>query len=64
MIVQFKVTLETGFSGATHADIRELDVPDEATQEEIDEMLREDTREWALERIEYWHEIISPKLPL
>lgn len=55
--VKFRMTCETGFSGATHTGDMELDFEDDATQEEIEKEIEETTREWAMERIDYFFEI-------
>lgn len=57
--VKFKVTCETGFVTATHTAIMELEFEDEATQEEINKEVEAVTREWALEKIDYYHEILG-----
>lgn len=58
--IKYKLTCETGFVGATHTEEREMEFDDDVTDERIDEELDHDAKEWALERIEYWHERIDP----
>jgi hypothetical protein len=57
--VKFKVTCETGFVTATHEATMELEFEDDATQEEINEEIESFTREWALEKIDYYYEILG-----
>lgn len=46
-VEKIDVILETGFAGATHNDIIEVEIPDDATPEEILEIKEETSREWA-----------------
>jgi hypothetical protein len=57
--VKFKVTCETGFVTATHEATMELEFEDDATQEEINEEIESFTREWALEKIDYYYKILG-----
>jgi aspartate-semialdehyde dehydrogenase len=57
--IKIKVTCETGFVTATHTDELEVEVEETATPEEIEAILEDETKEWAMNKIEFWHEVIG-----
>lgn len=57
--IKFKMTCDTGFVTATHTAEEEIEVEDDATQEQIEKEIEERTHEWAMERIDFYYEIIE-----
>lgn len=57
--IKFKVHLDTGFVTAEHRDELEIEVEDDATEEQIQQALDAEARDWAMNKIEYWYEIIE-----
>lgn len=54
-IEEISVTLNTGFEGASHHDTLTVEIPDDASLEDIEEIKDEATREWAFNFVEfYW----------
>jgi hypothetical protein len=54
MIIQkISVTLTTGFAGATHRDTLDVEIPDNASEKEIEEIKDEACREWAFNFVEF-----------
>lgn len=46
MIIKIEVSLGIGFANATHRDILEVEVPDNATQVDIDEICEQEYQDW------------------
>lgn len=57
--VYFNVYLETGFAGCTHNETLCVDVEDNATEQEIDSIIEEETKDWIFNKIDYGFEIIT-----
>ncbi len=57
--IKVRVTLNAGFATAIRKDILFVQVADDATEEQIEKQIEEETEDWALEKIEYWHERIE-----
>lgn len=58
--VRFSMHCETGFAGADHEGIGEIEVDDNATQEEIEEEIEAYTKEWAYGLIDIYFKILNP----
>lgn len=51
MIVTVDAIVETGFAGSNWEDTLEIEVPDNASQEEIEKIVEEEVKEWAMNHI-------------
>jgi len=57
--IKVKAICETGFAGATHRDTLEIEVPESATDEQIESIVGEEVKEWAMNWISIGYEIIK-----
>ena len=55
--ISFDVWAETGFAGCVHTDTLTIEVDINATDKEIEKLIREETKDWLFNRIEYGYEI-------
>lgn len=58
-IIKLNVKLDTGFANAQHTDVIDVEVDDDATEEETNQALEDATREWAFNFIDYSYERIN-----
>jgi hypothetical protein len=50
------VWIETGYHGASHNGTLEIDVEEDATDDEIEQVKREATMDWAMNKINIGYE--------
>lgn len=60
MIIKLKVSLSIGYANATRTDELELEVDDDATDEEIETQAEELTNDWSGNFIDLGFEVIKP----
>jgi len=58
-IVRFKMFCDTGFAGATHEGADQVEVDENATEDEIEKIIGDYTFQWAVDQIDTYHEIID-----
>lgn len=51
-VVKINVSLDTGFSGCNYRDTIEVEIPDDATPEEIQNLKEEAASDWAHNHID------------
>lgn len=57
--IQIDCVLETGIAGGTFHEIIDINVPEFASDQEIEEIAEEECRDWALNKISFGYQIIK-----
>ena len=59
-VITIKMYCDTGFVGCIHEATEDVEVPENATEAETEEILEDATRQWAYDRIDIYHKRINP----
>lgn len=51
-VQRIKVSLSIGFAGAVHKNIIDVEIPEDATEKEVEEIKEEAAKEWAFNYID------------
>ena len=52
-VIKFEMFVSTKFVGSEASDIGEVEIPDNATEEEIEAAIEDYTRDWMFDNIEW-----------